>query len=264
MKSLNRLGPILLCVTFHVCLQAAQLPVALGSATTFSALAGSTVTNTGPTVVYGDVGVSPGTAVTGLPPAQVLGGTIHSADGLAASAQIDLTQAYSDAAGRTLSAIGVAGDLGGLTLPPGLYNSTTTLSITGNLTLDGGGNPYSVFIFQVGSALTTASGSQVLLQNGANAANIFWQVGSSATLGTYSAFNGTILAQTSITLTTGAQLNGRALAGSGAVTLDSNTITNPGPPPPARWAWPTTLRSRPRAAPAATSSASLPVPSPRA
>jgi uncharacterized repeat protein (TIGR01451 family) len=124
----------------------------------------------------------------------------------------------------------VAGDLGGLTLPPGLYNSTTTLGITGNLKLDGGGNPYSVFIFQVGSTLTTASGSQVILQNGANAANIFWQVGSSATLGTYSAFNGTILAQTSITLTTGAQLNGRALAGSGAVTLDSNTITNPGPP----------------------------------
>jgi hypothetical protein len=124
----------------------------------------------------------------------------------------------------------VAGDLGGQTLTPGLYKSTSSLGITGVLRLDGQGDANSVFIFQVGSALTTLSGSQVILQGSAQAANIFWQVGSSATLGTNSVFNGTILAQTAITLTTGATLNGRALARTAAVTLDSNTIINPGPP----------------------------------
>jgi type VI secretion system secreted protein VgrG len=124
----------------------------------------------------------------------------------------------------------VAGDLGGQTLPPGLYKSTSSLGITGVLTLDGQGNANSVFIFQVASALTTATSSQVVLIGGAQAANIFWQVGSSATLGTYSIFNGTILAQASITLATGAALNGRALARTGAVTLDTNLAANPGPP----------------------------------
>jgi hypothetical protein len=143
----------------------------------------------------------------------------------------DLTTAYDDAAGRTLPTV-VSGDIGGQTLTPGLYQATTTLGITGILTLNGQGNPNSVFIFQVGSGLTTASSSQVVLQNGAQAANIFWQVGSSATLGTYSVFNGTILAQASITVTTGAALNGRALARTGAVTLDSNSVVNPGPPTP--------------------------------
>jgi uncharacterized repeat protein (TIGR01451 family) len=124
----------------------------------------------------------------------------------------------------------VSGDLGGLTLTPGLYNSTSSLGITGTLTLNGQGNPNSVFIFQVASALTTATSSQVVLIGGAQASNIFWQVGSSATLGTYSIFNGTILAQASISLGTGAALNGRALARTGAVTLDTNTAVNPGPP----------------------------------
>jgi hypothetical protein len=226
---LKKLSPLLLCLTFSVCLQAAQLPVTLGSAGTFSVLAASTVTNTGPTAVNGDLGVSPGTAVTGFPPGQVAAGAIHSADGPAGLAQGDLTVAYNDAAGRTLPVI-VAGDLGGLTLTPGLYKSTSTLGITGVLRLDGQGNPNAVFIFQVGSGLTTASGSQVILQGGAQAANIFWQVGSSATLGTNSIFNGTILAQASVTLATGAALNGRALARTAAVTLDSNTILNPGAP----------------------------------
>jgi type VI secretion system secreted protein VgrG len=140
-----------------------------------------------------------------------------------------LTTAYIDAAGRTVPTI-VAGDLGGLTLAPGLYKSTSSLGITGILTLDGQGNSSSVFIFQVGSALTTATGSQVVLIGGAQAANVFWQVGSSATLGTYSIFNGTIMAQASVSLATGAALNGRALARVGAVTLDSNTLVNPGPP----------------------------------
>ncbi len=226
---MKKLTPFLLCVTLSAGLEAAQLPVVLGSAGTFSVLGASTVTNTGPSAVVGELGVSPGTAITGFPPGQVTSGSIHSADGPAGLAQGDLTTAYNDAAGRGIPAI-VAGDLGGLTLTPGLYKSTSTLGITGVLRLDGQGNVNSVFIFQVGSGLTTASGSQIILQGGAQAANIFWQVGSSATLGTNSIFNGTIMAQASISLATGAALNGRALARTAAVTLDSNTIVNPGPP----------------------------------
>ncbi len=226
---MKKLTPFLLCVVLSAGLEAAQLPVVLGSAGNFSVLGASTVTNTGPSAVVGELGVSPGTAISGFPPGQVTGGSIHSADGPAGLAQGDLTTAYNDAAGRVIPAI-VAGDLGGLTLPPGLYKSTSTLGITGVLRLDGLGDVNSVFIFQVGSGLTTASGSQIILQGGAQAANIFWQVGSSATLGTNSIFNGTILAQASISLSTGAALDGRALARTAAVTLDSNTIVNPGAP----------------------------------
>ncbi len=226
---MKKLSSLLLYVTFSVGLQAAQLPVALGSAGTFSVLAGSTVTNTGPTVVNGNVGVSPGSAVTGFPPGTVVGGAIHAADGTAATAQVDLTAAYNDAATRP-TPIAISGDLGGQTLAPGLYKSTTSIGITGILTLDGQGNVNSVFVFQIGSTLTTASTSQIMLIGGAQAANIFWQVGSSATLGTNSIFHGTIMAQASITLTTGVALDGRALARTGAVTLDTNTIINPGPP----------------------------------
>jgi len=224
---LKSLSPFFLSMAFSVCLQSAQLPVSLGSAGTFSVLAASTVTNTGPTVVNGDVGLSPGSAITGFPPGQVVG-TIDIADGPAALAQVDLTTAYNDAAGRTTPVV-VAGDLGGQTLTPGLYKSTSSLGITGVLRLDGQGNPNSVFIFQIAAALTTATSSQVILQGGAQAANIFWQVGSSATLGTYSVFNGTILAQASVSVLTGAVLDGRALARTGAVTLDTNTAVNPGP-----------------------------------
>ncbi len=225
---LNKLIPVFLCLSCGACLQGAQLPVPLGSAGSFSALAFSTLTNTGPTAVIGDVGVSPGSAVIGFPPGQVTGGAIHSADGPAGLAQGDLTIAYNNAAGRTLPAT-VSGDLGGLTLPPGLYKSTSSLGITGVLRLDGQGDPNSVFIFQIASALTTASNSQVILQGGAQAANVYWQVGSSAVIGTNSIFNGTILAQASITVATGAALIGRALARTGAVTLDTNTLNNPGP-----------------------------------
>jgi hypothetical protein len=150
-------------------------------------------------------------------------------DTAAVNAQSALTAAYNDAMGRTLPTT-VSGDIGGLTLTPGLYMSTSSLGITGVLTLNGQGDANSVFIFQIGSSLTTATGSQVKLIGGAQAANIFWQVGSSATLGTYSIFNGTILAQVSVSLLTGAALNGRALARTGAVTLDTNTGVNPGPP----------------------------------
>jgi uncharacterized repeat protein (TIGR01451 family) len=226
---LKKLSIILLFAVFAANLPAAQLPVALGSSGNFTILGGSTVTNTGPTIINGNLGVSPGSAVTGFPPGTVVGGAIHVADPTATTAQGDLTTAYNDAAGRTVPVI-KAGDLGGLTLTPDLYKSTSSLGITGVLTLDGQGNPNAVFIFQIASSLTTASGRQVVLIGGAQAANIFWQVGSSATLGTTSVFNGTILALQSISLATGAALNGRALARNGAVTLDTNTAVNPGPP----------------------------------
>ena len=231
-QPLNKLSLLVLFVTFSACLQAAQLPVTLNSAGNFTVLGYSTVTSTGPTIVNGNVGLFPGTAVTGFPPGTVVGGAIHAADGTAGTAQNDLTTAYNDAAGRTVPTIIVVPDIGGQTLPAGLYKtgSTPSVGITGTLTLDGGGNANAVFIFQIASTLTTASGSQVVLLNNANAANIFWQVGSSATLGTTSTFNGTILAQVSVTAKTGAILNGRALARTGAVTLDSNTMVNPGAP----------------------------------
>jgi hypothetical protein len=189
----------------------------------FSVLAGTTVTNTGSTTVSGDVGVSPGTAVTGFPPG-LTGGTIHMADGVASLAQATLTAGYIDAAGRA-GGTSVAGDLVGQTLTAGVYTSTSSLADSGNLTLDAQGDPSAVFIFQIASTLTTGSGSHIVLANGATACNVFWQVGSSATLGTNSVFKGNIMALTSITITTGVNLEGRALARNGAVTLDADVIT---------------------------------------
>jgi hypothetical protein len=189
----------------------------------FAVLAGSTVTNTGSSVISGDVGVSPGTAVTGFPPGMA-SGAIHIADGAAAQAQSALTAAYIDAAGRS-GGTTVAGDLVGKTFTAGVYKSTSSLALSGDVTLDAQGDPAAIFIFQISSTLTTGSGSHVVLANGASACNIFWQVGSSATLGTNSVFKGNILALTSITITTGANLQGRALARNGAVTLDTNVIT---------------------------------------
>ena len=207
--------------------QAALAPVNLGAAGGFAVLGGQTVTNTGPSVITGDLGVSPGSAITGFPPGVVIG-TVHAADGVAGSAQTALTTAYNDAAGRTPATTisGVIG--GGQTLAPGVYKSTSSLGLTGILTLDGQGDPSAVFIIQIGSALTTASASVVSLINGAQPCNVFWQVGSSATLGTGSVFQGNILALTSITATTGVSILGRALAGNeGAVTLDTNIINRP-------------------------------------
>jgi hypothetical protein len=189
----------------------------------FSVLAGSTVTNTGSTTVSGDVGVSPGTVVSGFPPG-LASGTIDLADGASAQAQAALTAGYIDAAGRT-GGTSVAGDLVGQTFTTGVYKSTSSLAISGDVTLDAQGNPDAVFIFQIASTLTTGSGSHVILANGATACNVFWQVGSSATLGTDSVFKGNILALTSITITTGVNLEGRALARNGAVTLDTDVIT---------------------------------------
>ena len=232
---MKKLGAVLVCAAFCLQLPAAQLPVTLGSTVTFAVLASATVTNTGATVLNGNLGLSPGSAVTGFPPGIVAPPfAIHIDDGTAVTAQNDLTTAYNDAATTNRGGgpiIALPLDIGGLTLTPGLYNTgaNVSLGITGTVTLDGQGNTNSVFIFQIGSTLTTAVGSQVNLINGAQAANIFWQVGSSATLGVGSIFNGTILAQASITVNTGAALNGRALARTGAVTLASNTLTEPGP-----------------------------------
>jgi hypothetical protein len=204
-----------------------QSAVPLGAAGAFAVLAGSTVTNTGATSLTGDLGVSPGTAVTGFPPGIMTGAT-HAGDATSATAMADLTIAYNDAAGRTLTPVTVAGNLGGLTLPPGLYKSTSSLSISsGDLTLDAQGDPNAVFIFQMASTLTTTSGRAVVLSRGATASHVFWQVGSSATLGTRSVFKGTIMANQSITLNTGASLSGRALARIGAVTLAGNAVVMP-------------------------------------
>jgi len=199
----------------------------LGAAGVFAVLAASTVTNAGASVITGNLGLSPGISVTGFPPG-VLIGTLHIADPTAAQAQLDLTAAYNDAAGRTLGAIALAGNLGGLTLAPGLYKSTSSLEISsGDLTLDAQGNANAVFIFEMASTLTTTTGRRVILAGGARAANIIWQVGSSATLGVNSVFKGNILAMASITVTTGASVEGRLLARTGAVTLDSNVTLIP-------------------------------------
>lgn len=206
-----------------------QAPVVLASAGNFAVLAGSTVTSTGPTVVIGDLGASPGTAVTGFPPGTIVGNE-HAGDPTAAQGEADLTTAYNDAAGRTLCAVTVAGNLGGLTLSPGLYISTSSLAISaGDLTLDAQGDPNAVFIFQTASTLTTTAGRQVILSGAAKSTNVFWQVGTSATLGTTSVFQGTIMAYQAITLDTGATLDGRALAQIAAVALDSNIIVKPAP-----------------------------------
>lgn len=202
---------------------AAQLPVQLGSATPYGVLGAATVTSTGDTIVVGDLGVSPGTAVTGSPEVT---GALHLADSAAAQAQADLTLAYLNAAGRSTGSISVAGDLGGQTLSPGLYTSSSSLEISsGHLTLQGDAN--AVWIFQMASTLVTTTGRRIILRGGAQPANIFWQVGSSATIGAGSGFKGTILAAQSITMVAGATLEGRALARVGAVTLDANTITVP-------------------------------------
>ncbi len=203
----------------------AQTAIPLGSAANFAVLAYATVTSTGLTVITGDLGLSPGTAVTGFPPG-IVNGALHTGDPAAAIAQADLTNALSTATALTLPIL-VAGDLGGRTLVPGLYKSTSSLAVTGGLTLDAQGNSSAVWVFQISSTLTTSSASQIILTGGALAKNVFWVVGSSATLGTFSVFKGTIMAYASITITTGATLDGRALARTGAVTLDSNTITLP-------------------------------------
>jgi hypothetical protein len=204
--------------------------VDLGSAGNFAILAGSGVTNTGVTThIYGDVGSFPTATITGLLAGNVTGTLYTTADPLVGTAKTDLTTAYNDAQGRSLNAISLPGQLGGLTLAPGLYVNSSSSGISGTgsnaiLTLDAGGNANAVWIFKMGSTLITDAGTSIVLAGGAQWKNIYWSVGSSATLGTNSIFYGNILADQSITLTTGAVLRGRALTRVAAVTLDTNTI----------------------------------------
>jgi Ice-binding-like len=204
----------------------AQVAPSLGTAESFAVLGASTVTNTGPTIITGDLGVSPGTAITGFPPGTVVGGATHAADAVALQAQSDNTAAYNQLAGQACNTtFGVPTDIGGMTLVPGVYCFASSAGLTGALTLNAQGNPNAVFIFDIGSTLITASNASVVLINGAEPCNVFWKVGSSATLGTGTVMIGNILALTSISLTTNATLSGRALAQNGAVTMDSNTVS---------------------------------------
>jgi type VI secretion system secreted protein VgrG len=210
-----------------VVILSAPPPDILGTAATFAGLAGSTLTNTGPSTIVGDIGVSPGSAVVDIPVGQPTGGSIHAGDGVAATAMADLTIAYNNLAGMACGTNLTGLDLGGMTLAPGIYCFNTSAQLTGALTFDAQGDSNAVFVIQIGSTLTTASNASVVLIGGAKASNVYYQVGSSATLGTNTAFQGSIVALASVTLTTGTSLNGRALGINGAVTLDFNAITLP-------------------------------------
>ena len=246
---MKRISALLLGAAVALCLTAANLAAAasqatvdLGQAGHFAVLAATTVTNTGNTIINGDLGVAPGTAVTGFSPVDggpgVVQGTIYTptticpnnkacfthTNTVAASGQTSLLVAYNDAAGRTVAPVDITGiDVGGKTLVPGLYKSTSGIAITGDVTLAGNG----VYIFQSASTLTVNVGSRVILSRNAKAAHVFWQVSSSATLFSTSEFEGTILAHDSISIQTGATVNGRALALNAAVTLDTNAVTKP-------------------------------------
>jgi hypothetical protein len=204
-----------------------QAVVPLASTASYAVLASSTVTSTGATVLTGDLGLSPGTSVTGFPPGKITGTQNVTTPG-AAGAEANLTIAYNNAAGRSNCPVTVAGNIGGQTLAPGLYKSTSSLAISsGDLTLSGGGNPNAVFVFQVASSFTTTSGRAVVLTGGAQAGNVFWQIGSSATIGTTSTMKGTILAHSSISFLTGSSLTGRAMVETGQISLAGATITVP-------------------------------------
>lgn len=203
----------------------ADAQVTLGTAAPFSVLAASAITNTGLTVVQGELGIYPdgASSITGFPPG--ISGTVHGADAVAKQAQADAQTAFNEAAALASTKALTGQDLGGMTLPPGVYTFSSSAGLTGALTLDGQGNSNAEWVFQIGSTLTTASASSVLLTNGANACNVFWQVGSSATLGTGTTFAGNIIAQASITVTTGCSVDGGLYALTAAVTLDDNQIT---------------------------------------
>jgi len=231
--SLRRLTPRLLVIISIMSLlvvatrpvfSATSTTVTLGSAGSFAVLAGTTVTNTGPTVVTGDLGVSPGSAVTGFP-AGIVHGSTHATDAVALQAQKDLTNAYTTLAGMSCSNDLTGKDLGGMNLVPGVYCFSSSAQLTGTLTLN---SPTAddLYVFQIGSKLTTASSSVVSFAGGLCGANVFWQIGSSATLGTGTTFVGNIVALTSITLTSGTNISGRSLARNGQVSMDSNHVSN--------------------------------------
>jgi hypothetical protein len=219
--------------TFTTGTQAAQAPINLGAASPFAVMATASINSTGATVINGDVGLNPGSA-QGIPPAQV-NGTIHVTDQAIIDAQSDLLAAYNDAVGRSVTSVSLPGNMGGLTFTPGLYTNSTSVLIQGagpanNVTLDAQGDPNAIFIFQMGSTLTTGPGAQVILAGGAKASNIFWQVGTSATLDTTTIFKGNILAAVTITVNNGSAIEGRLLAGSnsnGSVTVNASTVTVP-------------------------------------
>lgn len=220
--------PAIFGIAAFLFISSASAQINLGTSQSFAVLGGSTVTNTGSSVITGNLGVSPGSSVTGFPPGIVTGGAIHAADAVAGQAQADLTTAYNAAAGTPCNVDLTGQNLGSVgALTPGVYCFTSSAALTGTLTLNFQGNPNALFLFKIGSTLTTSSGSSVVLTNTGGTTcptNLFWQVGSSATLGTGSTFKGNILALTSITMTTGAGLTGRALTRNGAVTLDTNTV----------------------------------------
>jgi hypothetical protein len=205
-----------------------QPTVQLAAVSNFAVIAGASVTNTGGTVISGDLGLSPGTSIGGFPPG-ILNGTLHINTASANQAKLDLTAAFNDAAGRTATdMVTISGNIGGLTLTPGLYKSTSSLAISsGDVTFDALGDANAVFIIQIASTFTTTPGRQVFLSGGAQAKNIFWQVASSASFGTTSVIKGTVMALESITFDTGAKLEGRALARTGSVTMDANTFVLP-------------------------------------
>jgi hypothetical protein len=219
-----RLAVVLLFTALLSSAAPASAQSLLGSAQSFAVLGSSTVTNTGSSVVTGDLGVSPGTAITGFPPGILVGGTRHAADAVAGQAHVDATLAFT-----TLGALPCTRDLtginlGGLTLTPGVYCFSSSAQLTGPLTLDAQNNPDALFVFRMGSTLTTASNSSVVMINGGNHCNVYWHATSSVTLGTGTTFVGHILALISVTMTTAANLSGSAFALTGAVTLDTNNI----------------------------------------
>jgi type VI secretion system secreted protein VgrG len=200
----------------------------LGSAESFSVLAGSAITNAGVTRVRGNMGVSPGTLVTGLPMGQPTLGTIHAGDAGAAQAQVDLAAAYHRLAGLPCTSSMCGENLGGKTLRPGTYCFSSSADLTGNLSLDARGDSSAVFVFQIGNALTAASCASVRLCNGAQPSHVWWLVGDSVILGVASTMQGNLLAHSSIALTSGASVVGRALALGGAVTMNANAIVGIG------------------------------------
>ena len=224
------------CVAIAIAFVCAAIPMSaraaavnLATAQPFVVLSGAGVTNTGPSVLNGDLGVSPGTSLTGFGPPAVVNGATHGNDAVAAQAQSDLTTAYNVAAGQPVPpGNNLTGtDLGGRTLTAGAYGFSSSAGLTGQLTLDAQGNPNAQFVFVIGTTLTTATASSVVLVNGASPCNVYWKIGSSATLGTSTSFEGNLMALQTISLNSSVTVLGRALARNGEVTLINDVLTTP-------------------------------------